>query len=282
MTNITLFYDRVRWEEKQIHDRASERGITLDLVDVRELLYSIPRERDPPNVALQRCVSHTRGIRAAQYFEMGGSTIINSSRASEICGDKFATGLRLLSAGIPHPRTMEAFSVESALLSADKLGYPVIMKPLNGSWGREVAVLSDKRSLKSYLELKEGSDDPEDHVYYLQEFIRNPGRDIRTVCVGGDVVASIYRYAPEGDWRSNVALGGTAKPCQLDAAGKELMLRAAEAVGGEVVGVDSMEGPEGLMVHEVNSNVEFRGAAGGTGVDIAGRILDYACRKAAQ
>ena len=160
MTNITLFYDRVRWEEKQIHDRASERGIRLDLVDVRELLYSIPRERDPPNVALQRCVSHTRGIRAAQYFEMGGSTVINSSRASEICGDKFATGLRLLSAGIPHPRTMEAFSVESALLSADKLGYPVIMKPLNGSWGREVAVLSDKRSLKSYLELKEGSDDP--------------------------------------------------------------------------------------------------------------------------
>jgi glutathione synthase/RimK-type ligase-like ATP-grasp enzyme len=98
----------------------------------------------------------------------------------------------------------------------------------------------------------------------------------------GDVVASIYRYAPEGDWRSNVALGGTAKPCQLDAPGKELMLKAAEVVGGEVVGVDSMEGPEGLRGHEVNSNVEFRGAAGGTGVDIAGRILDYACRKAAQ
>jgi [lysine-biosynthesis-protein LysW]--L-2-aminoadipate ligase len=282
MTKITLFYDRVRWEEKQIHDRASERGITLDLVDVRGLLYSIPREGDFPNVALQRCVSHTRGIRAAQYSEMGGSTIINSSRASEICSDKFATGLRLSSAGIPHPKTVEALSVESALLAAEKLGYPVIMKPLNGSWGREVAVLSDVRSLKSYLELKEGSDNPEDHVYYLQEFIQNPGRDIRTVCVGGDVVASIYRYAPEGDWRSNVALGGTAKPCQLDAPGKELMLKAAEVVGGEVVGVDSMEGPEGLMVHEVNSNVEFRGAAGGTGVDIAGRILDYACRKAAQ
>jgi [lysine-biosynthesis-protein LysW]--L-2-aminoadipate ligase len=282
MTKITLFYDRVRWEEKQIHDRASERGITLDLVDVRELLYPIPREGELPTVALQRCVSHTRGIRTAQYFEMGGSTVINSSRASEICSDKFATGLRLSGAEIPHPRTVEAFSVESALVAAEKLGYPIIMKPLNGSWGREVAVLSDTRSLKSYLELKEGSDDPEDHVYYLQEFIPNPGRDIRTVCVGGEVVASIYRYAPEGDWRSNVALGGTAKPCQLDAAGKELMLKAAEAVGGEVVGVDSMEGPEGLMVHEVNSNVEFRGAAGGTGVDIAGRILDYVWRKAAQ
>jgi [lysine-biosynthesis-protein LysW]--L-2-aminoadipate ligase len=282
MTKITLFYDRVRWEEKQIHDRASERGITLDLVDVRELLYSIPRAGDSPRVALQRCVSHTKGIRAAQYFEMGGSIVINTSRASEICSDKFAAGLHLSGAGIPHPRTVEAFSVESALLAAENLGYPVIMKPLNGSWGREVAVLSDTRSLRSYLELKEGSDDPEDHVYYLQEFIQNPGRDIRTVCVGGEVVASIYRYTPEGDWRSNVALGGTAKPCQLDADGKELMLKAAEVVGGEVVGVDSMEGPEGLMVHEVNSNVEFRGAAGGTGVDIAGRILDYACGKAAK
>ncbi|MGA1975559.1 MAG: lysine biosynthesis protein LysX [Conexivisphaerales archaeon] len=282
MTKITLFYDRVRWEEKQLHARASERGIPLDLVDVRGLLYQIPRERDLPGIALQRCVSHTRGIRAAQYFELGGTTVINASRVSEICGDKFATGLRLLGAGIPHPRTAEAFSVESALQGADKLGYPIVMKPLNGSWGREVAVLSDARSLKSYLELKEGSGDPDDHVYYLQEFIQNPGRDIRTVCVGGEVVASIYRYAPEGDWRSNVALGGTAKPCQLDREGRELMLKAAEVVGGEIVGVDSMEGPQGLMVHEVNSNVEFRGAAGGTGVDIAGRILDYALRKAAK
>jgi [lysine-biosynthesis-protein LysW]--L-2-aminoadipate ligase len=279
MAKITLLYDRVRWEEKQIHDRASGRGVELDFLDVRELLYSIPYERDAPTLALQRCVSHARGIRAAQYFEAEGTTVVNSSRTSEICSDKFVAGLRLAAAGIPHPKTMEAFSVESALRAAGRLGYPVIMKPLNGSWGREVAVLSDERSLKSYLELKEGSEDPEDHVYYLQEFVHNPGRDIRTVCVGGEAVASIYRYAPEGDWRSNIALGGTAKPCQLDSAGKELMLKAAQAVGGEVVGVDAMEGPQGLIVHEVNSNVEFRGASGGTGIDIAGRILDYACRK---
>jgi [lysine-biosynthesis-protein LysW]--L-2-aminoadipate ligase len=280
MTKIALLYDRVRWEEKQLHDRATERGIMLDLVDVRELLYPIPCEGETLGLAMQRCVSHTRGIRAAQYFETGGTTVINSSRASEVCNDKFATGLRLQAAGLPHPKTVEAFSVESALRAAERLGYPVIMKPLSGSWGREVAMLSDERSLKSYLELKEGSENPQDHVYYLQEFVPNPGRDIRTVCVGGEVVASIYRYAPEGDWRSNVALGGTAKPCKLDMASKELMLRAAEVVGGEVVGVDSMEGPQGLLVHEVNSNVEFRGAVGGTGVDIAGRILDYASGRA--
>jgi [lysine-biosynthesis-protein LysW]--L-2-aminoadipate ligase len=282
MKSITLFYDRVRWEEKQLHDRADTAGIALEMVDVRELLYMIPRASPPPEVALQRCVSHSRGTRVAQYFEAGGSKIINSSRASEICSDKFAAGLRLLGAGIPHPRTVEAFTVESALKAADSLGYPVIMKPLSGSWGREVAVLSDVRSLKSYLELKEGSEDPEDHVYYLQEYIKNPGRDIRTVCVGGEVVASIYRYAPEGDWRSNVALGGTAKPCQLDAQGTELMLKAAEVVGGEVVGVDSMESPDGLLVHEVNSNVEFKGASGGTGADIAGKILEYAVRRASR
>jgi [lysine-biosynthesis-protein LysW]--L-2-aminoadipate ligase len=280
LTSITLLYDRIRWEEKQLHDRAAERGIELALVDVRELLYSIPRDGPSPRVALQRCVSHSRGIRAAQYFESGGSAVVNSSTTAEVCSDKFVTGLRLYRAGLPHPRTVEAFSLESAMRAAGTLGYPVVMKPLNGSWGREVAVLSDERSLKSYLELKEDSGAPEDHVFYLQQFMKNPGRDIRTVCVGGDVAASIYRYAPEGDWRSNVALGGIAKPCQLDSEQRELMLKAAQAVEGEVVGVDCMEGPDGLVVHEVNSNVEFRGAGTATGVDIAGKILDYASRRA--
>ncbi len=276
MTKITLFYDRVRWEEKQLHDRASQKGIQLDFLDVRELLYPIPREGRAMGTVLQRCVSHSRGIRAARYFEAEGTKVINSSKTSELCSDKFATGLRLQEAGIPHPKTIMTLSIESALKAAERLGYPVVMKPLSGSWGREVAVLSDERSLKSYLELKEGSESPEDHVYYLQEFVRNPGRDIRSVCVGGEIVACIYRYAPEGEWRSNVALGGIAKPCHLDAADRELVIRGAEVVGGEVVGVDSMESPHGLVIHEVNSNVEFRGAAGGTGVDIAGKILDYA------
>lgn len=243
MTKITLFYDRVRWEEKQLHDRASERGIQLDFLDVRELLYPTAPEQMALGTALQRCVSHTRGILAAHYFETRGTTVINSGKTSEICSDKFATGLRLAAAGIPHPRTIVALSVESAMKAAEKVAYPVVMKPLNGSWGREVAVLTDERSLKSYIELKEGSEDPEDHVYYLQEFVQNPGRDIRSVCVGGEIVACIYRYTPEGEWRSNVALGGTAKPCQLDEAGKEMVLKAAEVVGGEIVGVDSMEGP---------------------------------------
>ncbi len=282
MTKITLLYDRVRWEERQLHDRAAERGLTLDMVDVRELLFPIPTGTNGQDLALQRCVSHSRGIRAAQYLEAQGTSVVNSSRTSGLCSDKFATGLKLTAAGIPHPRTVEAFSVESAMRAAGALGYPIVMKPLNGSWGREVAVLSDERSLRSYLELKEGAGDPEDHVYYLQEFVRNPGRDIRSVCIGGEVAASIYRIAPEGEWRSNVALGGTAKPCQLDSDGSELVLKAASAVGGEIVGVDTLEGPGGLVVHEVNSNVEFRGASTGTGVDIAGKMLDYAVRKSSR
>ena len=282
MTSVSLFYDRVRWEEKQLHDRALHRGIQLEMVDVRDIIYGIPRESVTPTVALQRCVSHSRGIRVAQYFEAGGSAVINSSRASEICGDKFVTGLRLAGAGIPHPKTVEAFSVEAALKAADRLGYPVVMKPLNGSWGREVAVLSDVRSLRSYLELRQGSGDADDRVFYLQEYVSNPGRDIRTVCVGGEVAVSIYRYAPEGDWRSNVALGGIAKPCQLEAAEKELMVKASEVVESEVAGVDSMEGPDGLIIHEVNSNVEFKGASSGSGVDVAGKIMEYAQRRAAR
>ena len=283
MTNIVLLYDRIRWEEKQLHTKAEERGINLELVDARELLLTLPdSDGIPSDIVLQRCVSHSKGTHVAEYFESHGSLVINSSLSGRLCGDKLSTSLTLAKAGIPHPKTYVAFSKERALNAAENLGYPVISKPLNGSWGREIALLSDARSLKSYLELKENSSDPEDHIFYLQEFVENPGRDIRSVCVGDQIVASIYRNAPLDDWRSNVALGGEAKPCQLHEEEQELVLKSADAVGGEIVGVDAMESPRGFLIHEVNSNVEFRGATSGSGVDVAGRILDYLTERASK
>ncbi len=280
MTSIAILYDRIRWEEKQLHIKAKEKGIKLDLVDAKELVLALPNGGSPhTEVVLQRCVSHSKGTHAAEYLESQGTLVINSSSSGRLCSDKLSASLALTKAGIPHPKTFVAFSKETALHAADELGFPVVLKPLNGSWGREIALLSDARSLKSYLELRENSSEPEDHIFYLQEYVQNPGRDIRCVCIGNEIVASIYRYAPPDDWRSNVALGGEAKPCHLEAEQEELVLRAVETVRGELVGVDALESDQGFLIHEVNSNVEFRGATSGSGVDIAGSILDYVSQK---
>jgi [lysine-biosynthesis-protein LysW]--L-2-aminoadipate ligase len=276
MSSIVLLFDRVRWEEKKLGARAVQMGIDLRMMDARELLLGTTDDTVGfVSVALQRCVSHSRGLHVAEYMESKGAKVINSSVVGRLCGDKLSTSMALARAGIPHPKTIACFSIEAAMRAAEDLGYPVVTKPINGSWGRNVAVLSDPRSLRSYLELRESSGNPEDHIYYLQEFVKIPGRDIRCVCVGDMVVASIYRYAEPGEWRTNVALGGRAEPCPLDARQKEIVLKAAQTVGGGVLGVDCMEGPDGLMVHEINSNVEFKGASSATGADVAGRIIEY-------
>jgi|YelNatPaOPRAMG01_1025707.scaffolds.fasta_scaffold28755_3 [lysine-biosynthesis-protein LysW]--L-2-aminoadipate ligase len=275
MKKIALLFDRIRWEEKQIHTKALSRGLNVELVDIRLRPFPLPAKEEKPEAALQRCVSHSKGLRVTEYFEAMRVKVINSSETARLCGDKLSTGIILSKAGIPYPKTVVTFSTEAALDAAEGIGYPIIMKPLNGSWGRGVAVLSDAKSLRSYLELREGSSSPEDHIFFLQEFVNLPGRDIRSVCVGGEVVASIYRYCPPGEWRTNVALGGEVKPCNLLPDQREEVLKAAELVRGEVVGVDSFESPRGFLINEINSNVEFRGATAGSGVDVANKIVDY-------
>ena len=149
------------------------------------------------------------------------------------------------------------------------------MKPVIGSHGRLVSLVDDVSLAKALLEHEEAMGDGLHRVHYVQEYVPKPSRDIRAVVVGGEVVASIYRYAPEGEWRTNVAIGGRAEPCRLTPEAEELALRAAEAVGGEVVGVDMMEGRDGLLVNEVNPTVEFRGASQATGVDVAAKVIEY-------
>ncbi|MEM0320068.1 MAG: RimK family alpha-L-glutamate ligase, partial [Candidatus Nezhaarchaeales archaeon] len=117
-------------------------------------------------------------------------------------------------------------------------------------------------------------------IFYVQEFIKKPDRDIRCFVVGEEAIAAIYRYAAPGEWRSNTALGGRAVKMEMNDELREVSIKAAKAVGAHVVGVDCLESERGLLVHELNSVTEFRNAAPATGVDIAKKIMEYAIKLA--
>jgi len=272
-----MLYDRLRWEEKELVKAARARGVGLKSVDVKSLRLTPSHElaKSLGPLALQRCMSHYRGLYLSALLEACGVRVVNSFKATHLCEDKLLTSLALFKAGLPIPRFTVAFTAESALKAIEELGMPVVLKPLIGSHGRLVSLATDLDLAKTLLEHEEAMGNGLHRVHYVQQFVEKPSRDLRVVVVGGRVVASIYRYAPEGEWRTNVAMGGRAEPCQLCAEAEELALKAAEALGAEVAGVDLMEARDGLLVNEVNPTVEFKGASQATGVDVAGAIVDY-------
>ncbi|RLE48848.1 MAG: lysine biosynthesis protein LysX [Candidatus Methanomethylicota archaeon] len=281
--SLSLIYDRIRVEEKELISAAEKLGVNLKLVDAKTFhfdLSSLDKEKAKfGELALERCISYFRGLHATAILENSGIPVINSFKTSSICGNKLLTTLTLIKAGIPTPRTIIAFTLEEALKALDELGYPAVLKPVIGSWGRLIAPLKDKETALALLEHREEMSNPLYQIYYIQEMVERPPRDIRTVVVGDEVIAAIYRYAAPDDWRTNIARGGKAEPCKLTPELEELVLKAAKAVGGGVLGVDAMESPDGILIHEVNSTVEFKGAMMATGVDIPSKIIDYAIKQ---
>ena len=279
---LTITFDRLRWEEKALNDAAESAGLESSLTDVKGLVFEVPkRAKDFGDVVLQRCISHYRSSLLTLTLEGAGLKVINSYDVAETCSNKLATSIALANAGVPTPRTLLALTSEGAEEAAEKLGYPLVMKPFTGSWGRMVTVVPDRATLQSLIEYKEELANPqEQHTYYLQEYIRRPPRDVRAIVAGGTIVACVHRIAPPGEWRTNVARGAVSKAFKPDSELKELILKAAEAVGGGILGVDAMEPESGYLVHEVNKTVEFKGAQSAVGTDIPAELIKYVAQTA--
>ena len=224
-------------------------------------------------VVLQRSVSYFRNVHSTAALESAGHRVVNSFSCAWICGNKLFGSLELVKHKVPTPRTVLAMAEDSALRSIEDMGYPVVVKPVVGSWGRLSALLKDQDAAKAVIEDREHMF-PLYQIYYLQEFVMRPPRDIRSFVLGGKTIAAIYRYS-SSDWRTNTARGGKAEKCKITSELDDLSVRAAEAVGGEFVGVDLMEGEAGLLVHEVNNTTEFKNTVPATGIDIPGMIIDY-------
>lgn len=276
---IALVYDRLRAEERLLFEAFERIGVAVESVYAPSLAVDLAHEFDAADVVLMRCVSQTRGAALARVYEAAGATVINSPRVIDTCGDKLATSVALVRAGVPTPRTGVAFDRDGAYRLAESLGYPVVVKPVVGSWGRMVARLSDRDALEAVLEHKEALGGPQHRILYLQEHVRKPGRDIRAFVrsdptLGDDVIAAIYRHSDH--WITNTARGGKATNCEVTPELRTVVAAAARAVGGGAVAVDLVEAEEGLQVVEVNHTMEFRNSIETTGVDIPARIARYA------
>ena len=270
---LGLFYTVIRPEEKWILEAAEARGIPVERLPDDEVTFPLVRNGVKSDVVLNRSMSHTRSLYGLRFFEHYGLRTVNRFDVVNLCGDKILTSLRLQEAGIPTPRTVVALTPEAALKALDEVGSPAVLKPPVGSWGRLMAKVDDREEAEQIIEHKDALASPMHSVFYVQEYVPKPDRDIRANVIDGEFVAAIYRRSLA--WRTNTARGGEGEPVGPSPEIEELAVRAAQAVGGGFLAVDLMESPDGLVVHEVNHTPEFKTVRAVTGVDIAAKVVDY-------
>jgi len=274
---IGVLYSRVRVEEKWIFASLERRGLDYERLDDRLIHFDLenPEPWRQYDAILERSISYTNGLYACRIFNIWGIPTVNTAAVAEACGDKLITTALLARAGVPQPHSRVAFTPESALETIEAMGYPVVLKPVIGSWGRLLAKVNDRDSAEAILEHKAVLGSVQHSVFYIQEYIKKPGRDIRAVVVGDKVITAIYRKSAH--WITNTARGGEGELCPVTPELEEVSLKAAQAVGGGVLAVDVIEDPErGMLVNEVNHTMEFHTVQPLSGIDIADTIVGYA------
>ncbi|MBL7170145.1 MAG: lysine biosynthesis protein LysX [Candidatus Aenigmarchaeota archaeon] len=275
---IGLIVDRLRQDEKLIVEAARKSNVDIKIIDSSSQFFDITNfeknEFKDIDVFLQRSVSTLRGLYITKILEEYGFKVVNDFHSSLMCLDKLRCSVALAKNGIPTPKTLVAFTEKAALGAIKDLGYPVIIKPILGSWARLVAKVNDEDAAKSVLEDRQMMG-VWYSIFYLQKYVDKPNRDIRSTVIGDEVVAAIYRVNETGDWRTNTARGAKAVKCEITTELEELSLKSAEAMGQGMFGVDIMEDNGNLVVHEVNHSFEFKNVQRVTGIDVAGKIVDY-------
>jgi [lysine-biosynthesis-protein LysW]--L-2-aminoadipate ligase len=266
----------VRVEEKWIFASLERRGLDYERLDDRMVHFELddPEPWRQYDAIMERSISYTNGLYACRIFNIWGILTVNSAAVAEACGDKLITTALLAKAGVPQPHSRVAFTPESALETIEAMGYPVVLKPVIGSWGRLLAKVNDRDTAEAILEHKATLGSVQHSVFYIQEYIRKPGRDIRVVVVGDKVITAIYRKSEH--WITNTARGGEGELCPVTPELEEVSLKAAQAVGGGVLAVDVIEDPErGMLINEVNHTMEFHTVQPLSGIDIADTIVGY-------
>jgi len=273
---ISVLYDTIRWEEKALLEAGKKKNVDLQMVDCKKLSLELDSNPNDFGIVLQRCVSYYRNLHSTAALEGMGVNVINCLNTGIFAGNKLFTHMLLKKNGVPTPFATVTFSKESALETLEKQGYPKIIKPTVGSWGRMVSKLNDSDSAEGIIESREKMY-PIYQIHYLEEFVERPPRDIRAIMVGDKVVAAIYRRSGNGSWKTNMALGGIAEECKVTSDMEEICIKAKNAVQGKIVGVDLMESKDkGLVVHEVNNTTEYKNTVRVCGVDIPSLMIDYA------
>jgi [lysine-biosynthesis-protein LysW]--L-2-aminoadipate ligase len=273
---VGVLYSRVRVEEKWIFAAMEKQGMDYERLDDRKIHFDLddPAPWRAFDIVLERSISYSSGLYALRILNAFGVPTVNTAAVAEVCGDKLTTSAILSQAGVPQPRNVVAFTPEAALDAIEAFGYPVVLKPVVGSWGRLLAKINDRDAAEAVLEHKATLGSVQHSVFYIQEFIKKPGRDIRAIVVGDRVLTAIYRKSEH--WITNTARSGEGEICPITPEIEALCLKAASAVGGGLLAVDLVEHPDkGLVVNEINHTMEFHSAQPVSGVNIADEIVNY-------
>ena len=274
---IGLLLSRVRQEEKLLLKEAENRNLNIIKIDSRYLKLGL-NDKYNFDVVLEREISHSRAIYALNMLNGAGIKTVNSYDVAMICGNKVITSKSLIDNNVPTPRIKVAFTKESALEAIEEMGYPVVLKPVVGSWGRLIAKVTDRAGAEAILEHKEYLGAYYHSIFYIQEYVEKPGRDIRAFVIGGETVGAVYRSSEH--WITNTAKGAKTSKCELSSELNEICQKAANSIGNGVLAIDLMESKNGFLVNEINYTVEFRNSIEPTGVNIPGKIIDHVISEA--
>ena len=266
-----------------LEKQAVELGYDTTMLDAKITHFNTDSKKndyDFGEVVLERCISYFRGLHFTAFLEFLDVPVINNFQVASNCGNKLTMSLLLKKNNVPTPKTYFSFSADAAKENLDKVGFPLVLKPVIGSWGRGVMPLKDKDTVEAMFELRELTDGPHDRIFYLQELIKRPPRDIRVITVGDQAIAGMYRKS-DGGFKTNIALGAEPELCEITKEIEDVCAKASQAVGGGILGVDLMEDEEkGLVVHEVNNTVEFKGLAKVAKKNIPKEMIEFALNSA--
>ena len=270
---VGLLHSLIRKEEKLlIHEFKQLDGVELVMMDDRQLIFDLQSKPDV-DVVLERCINHSRALHGLKLLESAGIRCINTAEVANTCGDKILTSLALRDHGVPQPEVRIAFTEDSAINAIEELGYPAVLKPAVGSWGRLLSKVNDREAAESILEHKTILGSYHHSIFFVQKYVDKKGRDIRSFVVGDECIAAIYRTSEH--WITNTARGAVASGCPVTDELAEISIRAAKAVGGGVLAIDLFETPRGLLVNEVNYTMEFRNSISTTGVNIPQKMAAH-------
>jgi len=281
--HVGILYSRIRRDEKLLLSELRDRDHEVTKVDVRKQRFNIadpPEDMTGVDILVDRCLATSRSLYATQFAEAYDIPVVNDHATAEVCANKVKNSLALQNAGVPTPSTDVAFTKDAALESIEDFGYPCVLKPVVGSWGRLMAKIDSRSAAEAILEHKETLGHYEHKVFYIQEFVDKPGRDIRVVAVDGEPVAGMVRSSDH--WLTNAAQGATTEEVEITDEMADLVAAASDAVGDGLLGIDLMETgvddeghPSGFTVHEVNHTVEFKALNEVTDVDLPARVVDW-------
>jgi len=282
---VGILYSRIRQDEKLLLNELRDRDHEIEKIDVRKQQFGLDgttADVSDLDLVVDRCLSTSRSLYATRFLDHYDVPVVNSPETADVCADKVKNSLALDDAGVPTPDTKVAFTVDAAMEAIESFGYPCVLKPVVGSWGRLMAKLDSKSAAEAVLEHKKVLGHYEHKVFYIQEFVDKPGRDIRVVAIDGEPVAAMTRTSDH--WLTNAAKGGDTAAFELDDTARDLVERASDAVGGGLLGVDLMEvGGEKsgeYTVHEINHTVEFKALNGCVDTDVPATVVDWLETKA--